>query len=197
MLPRRTRRAFTLVELLVVIATIAILIALLLPALQSARAVAQSAMCLSNQKQHTFAVFQYLTDWNQWFPHSQEFYAYPNEGRPDRNWKEVLGAYFGITTTWEIPGIGKFPGYLITDDPNGFEIWKDPARPYLETPARWGSSHYSSNSGVWLMTAEWLNNGHHDSVDNVTVTAKTMWEPCYVHGLLWGSYPETLVHMAV
>ena len=82
------KRAFTLIELLVVIVIIAMLAALLLPALFKARASAKRAVCASNVRQIGFAIILYTGDHGDTLDYftNDIYYAY----------KDCLLPYLGV-----------------------------------------------------------------------------------------------------
>ena len=73
---KKAYKSFTLIELLVVIAIIAILAAMLLPALQQARARAMSSKCVGNLKQCGVIVQQYMDDNRGFLNTQQNTYTY-------------------------------------------------------------------------------------------------------------------------
>ena len=96
------KRHFTLIELLVVIAIIAILAAILLPALQSARERAQGTKCINNLKQMGIVATTYLNDHRGFWPAA-------NTTNKEQAWQGQLikGKYMGGDYRNDISYTGK------------------------------------------------------------------------------------------
>src|SRR5438309_1920327 len=101
----RNRRAFTLVELLVVIGIIALLVSVLLPALRRAREAASQAACASNMRQVGMALNGYASENRLHYPFSagldqnplmrKEDWVYWEPGRPEGVQLSPLFRYMG------------------------------------------------------------------------------------------------------
>ena len=113
-------QAFTLVELLVVIAVIAILAALLLSAVTKAKDAAKSAACKSNLRQLGFALNMYVDDFDK-YPGNRAMYS---EG--------AFQGFWGTGMNWLNPYLG---GHYDPDALNSLYYWADGRRTVFSCPA--------------------------------------------------------------
>jgi prepilin-type N-terminal cleavage/methylation domain-containing protein len=97
------QKAFTLVELLVTIAIVAVLAAILFPVLSGARESANRSVCLSNQKQISAATHLYLSDYDERFMPTSYIVENQANSRNDRTWVQLVLPYIRSFASFRCP----------------------------------------------------------------------------------------------
>ena len=130
-------KGFTLIELLVVIAIIAILAAMLLPALSAVKEKAKGISCINTQRQIYFAVYGYADAYNSWLP------AATSDVPRVSSWYVNI-APFMVPDSTDITGSVPFVGQK--------NLWRCPSddTPYDPTGANlsYGMSRLAGGDGV-------------------------------------------------
>ena len=162
---RNRCRGFTLVELLIVIGIIALLIAILLPVLNKARAAANNIGCQSNLRQIAWAIFQYANDNRGCYP-----ILYCNSGliqsagtNAHASWSDCfLAPYLGtpinqnlVGQPWYGNGYQESPVFRCPADPRGLPI--DMIDSLGSEYPGWGNSSYSL---LWQYTSPMCQGGY-------------------------------------
>lgn len=133
------RRAFTLVEVLVVVAIVAVLVALAVPAYQRIRLSGMAATGTSNLRQLHGLFIAYCNDHNNEMPlgggHSAE-----EEGRNALSWINRLLPYAGK------PALAEVNLNTWWDKPPPHPVFKDPG---IELPGEWARTRASTVDAIW------------------------------------------------
>jgi len=93
---RQAHRAFTLIELLVVISIIALLLAILLPALKRAREQAKMTICRGNARQLNIGLHMYAQDHDNLLPHYAGLHADGRTEDVSKRWMRLAAEYIGL-----------------------------------------------------------------------------------------------------
>jgi prepilin-type N-terminal cleavage/methylation domain-containing protein len=178
------RSGLTLVELLVVIAIIAILIGLLLPAVQQVREAAVRIQSTNNLKQLCLALHEYASDHDERLP--DRFGATDAEGRsvhlvllPYIEQGNLYNQYFANHT-------GGF------SDSHYVGLFYSPADPTLGPSGIYGCTSYAANGFVFTGEVD-LNKGFPDGTANTMAFAEHYAEACAGTSFRWLSTWEGFI----